>query len=131
MTDDETTCGKGLAKNAEVPAKLADLANAMAGLLEAHTRALDVGDESCRKEYDAYRRIADDWRGAEPVLHAIATQMAGYRDLAMGPHDDAVMAGPDFARAFERFVTAERELLRLLERQLDEYGPMLENLRRG
>ena len=127
----EQTCGKGLARNAELPARLADVADAMAGLLEAHTRALDVSDENCRQEYDAYRRIADDWRGAAPVLHAIATQMAGYRGLAMGPHDETALKGPQFAAAFERFVAVERALAELLDRQLGEYGPMLEDMRRG
>ena len=125
------TCGKGLAKNAALPAKLADVADAMAGLLEAHTRALDVTHEDCRKEYDAYRRIAEDWRGAAPLLHSIATLMAGYRGLAMGPHDEAAMAGPQFRDAFERFVAAERELAELLRGQLAEYGPMLDDMKRG
>ena len=125
------TCGKGLAKNAELPAKLADVADAMAGLLEAHTRALDVTHEACRKEYDAYRRIAEDWRGAAPQLHAIATLMAGYRDMAMGPHDEAVMGAPPFRDAFERFVASERELAELLKGQLAEYGPMLDDMKRG
>jgi hypothetical protein len=128
---DDWTCGKGLAKNAALPAKLADVADAMACLLEAHTRALDVTHEDGRKEYDAYRRIAEDWRGAAPQLHAIATQMAGYRDLAMGPHDEAVMAAPPFRDAFERFVVAERELAELIRGQLSDYGPMLDDMKRG
>lgn len=128
---EEWTCGKGLAKNAELPAKLADLADAMAGMLEAHTRALDVSHDDCRKEYDAYRRIAEDWRSAGPQLHGIATQMAGYRELAMGPHDDAAMAGPQFRDAFERFVNAERELAGFLKAQIAEYGAMLEGMKRG
>src|SRR5688572_14355893 len=123
--------GKGLAKNAALPAKLADVADAMAGLLEAHTRALDVTHEDCRKEYDAYRRIAEDWRGAAPKLHAIATQMAGYRDLAMGPHDEAALAAPPFRDAFERLVAAERELADMLRGQLAEYGAMLDDMKRG
>ena len=128
---DDMTCGKGLAKNAALPARLADVADAMAGLLEAHTRALDVTDEACRKEYDAYRRIAEDWRGAAPLLHAVATQMAGYRDMAMGPHDEAALSAPPFRDAFERFVAAERELAELLRGQLADYGPMLDDMKRG
>jgi hypothetical protein len=128
---DEWTCGKGLAKNAELPARLADVADAMARLLEGHTRALDMSHDACRQEYDAYRRVAEDWRGAAPVLHAIATQMAGYKDLAMGPHDQSVMTGPELVRAFERFVTAERELADVLKRQLDEYGPLLDQAKEG
>ena len=128
---EEWTCGKGLAKNAALPAKLGDVAEALAGLLEAHTRALDVTDESCRKEYDAYRRLAEECRGVAPQLHALASQMAGYRDLPMGPHDEAAMAGPQFTGAFERFVAAERELAGFLEEQIAEYGAMLEEMRRG
>jgi hypothetical protein len=50
MTED-WTCGQGLAKNAEVPARLADLASSMAGLLEAHTRALDVSNEGAARTW--------------------------------------------------------------------------------
>ena len=128
---DEWTCGKGLAKNAALPAKIGDLAEAMAGLLEAHTRALDVGHEHCRQEYDAYRRIADDWRGIAPQLHALASVMAGYKELAMGPHDEGAMRGPEFVRAFERYVTAEREVDAVVRAQLADYGPMLDEMRKG
>ena len=128
---EEWTCGKGLAKNAVLPARLGDLADAMAGMLEAHTRALDVSHDSCREEYDAYRRIADSWRGIAPQLHALASQMAGYKGLAMGPHDDAAMTGPEFARAFARYVAVERDVASVVKAQLDEYGPMLDEMRRG
>ena len=128
---DEWTCGKGLAKNAALPAKLGDVAEALAGLLEAHTRALDVKDENCRKEYDAYRRLAEECRGVAPQLHALASQMAGYRDLAMGPHDEAVMTEPQFTGALERLVAAERDLAGLLQGQIAEYGAMLDATRRG
>ena len=127
---DEWTCGKGLARNAALPAKLGDLTEALAGMLEAHTRALDMTSEACGQEYDAYRRLAEDCRGVAPALHALASHMAGYRDLPMGPHDEAAMSGPQFRAAFERFVNAERELAALLEGQIASYGAMLADMAR-
>jgi hypothetical protein len=57
--------------------------------------------------------------------------MAGYKDLAMGPHDEGAMKGPELLRAFERFVSAERELAEVLRGQLEEYAPLLEQARKG
>jgi len=37
------TCGKGLAAHSSLPAKLGDLTDAVADVLEIHTTALDLG----------------------------------------------------------------------------------------
>lgn len=83
MADDQT-CGKGLAEHSELPAKLGTLTVAVADILEAHMPALDLTDERSRREYDAYRGLAEDHRQTGIRLEAIARQMAGYLDLPMG-----------------------------------------------
>jgi hypothetical protein len=47
---DRPTCGEGLAANAVLPAKLADLMTARAEVLKRHTRALDPIDATAQKE---------------------------------------------------------------------------------
>ena len=46
---DRPTCGEGLAANAVLPAKLAELMAAQAEVLKRHTRALDLTDAAAQK----------------------------------------------------------------------------------
>ena len=123
--DDHPTCGKGLAENAVLPAKLAELTASVADILEAHMPALDLTDGRSRREYEVYRRLAEDHRQAGLQLEAIGKQMAGYRDLPMGRHDEKAMAAPAVVESFQRFVELERELLALLQRRVEQDREML------
>jgi hypothetical protein len=123
------TCGRGLAANAALPARLGDLVAAMADLLEQHTRALDLANADGRLEFVAYGSLAAAYRGVASDLAGLARQMAGYRDMAMGPHDMRVMADPNGqAAAFQRVIAVERDVLELLRTKVDEDEAML---RRG
>jgi hypothetical protein len=120
---DQPTCGRGLAANAALPAKLADLMAARAEVIERHTRALDMADPNAQQELDAYTSLARAHREIAAELARLAHQMAGYRDLPMARHDMQVMADPKGqAEAFQRFVALERELLALLHTSLEQSG---------
>jgi hypothetical protein len=123
--DDQPTCGKGLAENAALPAKLGDLVAALADVLEAHLPALDVTDAASLAERDVYLDLVREHREAAVQLKAIATQMAGYRDLPMGRHIETGMAALRVCDAFQRFIKSERELLALLQRRVEEDQEML------
>jgi hypothetical protein len=123
--DDYPTCGEGLAENAALPAKLGELTTSVAGILEAHMSALDLTDERSKREYEAYRILADDHRRAGLQLKAIGEQMAGYRDLPMGRHDTRAMASSAVAESFRRFVELELELLALLQGRVEQDRQML------
>jgi len=114
-TSDQQTCGKGLAENSVLPAKLGELMSAMAGNLDTHMKALDLTDPSSQVEYDAYEKLLKDVRQIAAELSVTASQMAAYRDLAMGRHDPAAMTHRRVKEAFEKFVQSKRELLELLE----------------
>jgi hypothetical protein len=127
--EDELTCGRGLAAHAALPALLAELTDSVAENLERHLKALDLRDENSRQEYDAYVELAKQHRETAARLRTTAAQMAGYRDLPMGRHDEAAMAEPQILEGFERLVRAEEALLALLQervrqerRQLSELG---------
>ena len=115
--EQQQTCGKGLAENAVLPARLAAVTNAQADVLEAHVKALDVDDEHARSEHDAYTKLVDEHRDAAARLRAVAERMAGYQDLPMGVHDDRAMTGPEPVAAFEAFVAMKEELRALLQEQ--------------
>ena len=115
--EQQQTCGKGLAENAVLPARLAAVTDAQADVLEAHVKALDVDDEHARSEHDAYTKLVDEHRDAAARLRAVAERMAGYQDLPMGVHDDRAMTGPEPVAAFEAFVAMKEELRALLQEQ--------------
>jgi hypothetical protein len=124
--NDQPTCGQGLAANADLPAKLAELMAAMADVLERHTDALDLTDSAAREEFDAYSALVQAHRTVADELASLAQQMAGYRDLPMGRHDEAALADPQGqAEAFQRLLTTERELLALLSAKVAEGEELL------
>jgi len=115
--EQQQTCGKGLAENAVLPARLGAVTNALADVLEAHVKALDLDDEHARSEHEAYTKLVDEHRDASARLRAVAERMAGYRDLPMGVHDDRAMTGPEPVAAFEAFIAMKEELRALLQEQ--------------
>ncbi len=128
-TQDEPTCGKGLAMNSWLPAKLSEVAAAMAEVLEYHTAALDTGDENGRKEYDAYSSLVTEYREIAERLDETAKHMAGYRNLPVADHDPKAMADPKNLQAFEKLVARKQELLELLQKTGEEDRNMLAEMR--
>lgn len=125
--NDQPTCGKGLAANADLPAKLAELTAAMAEVLERHTDALDLTDPAAREEFDAYSALVHTHRKVAGELASLAQQMAGYRDLPMGRHDEAALADPQGqAEAFRRLLTIEQELVAVLQAKVAEGEELLQ-----
>jgi hypothetical protein len=124
--DDRPTCGEGLAANAVLPTKLAELMAAQAEVLKRHTQALDLTDATAQKELDAYTRLERAHRGVASELASLAEEMASYRNLPMGRHDMTVMTDPKGqTEAFQRFVAVERELLALLQAKLEAEEKLL------
>jgi len=128
--DDPPTCGKGLAEHSVVPARMAGVLTALADNLAAHMPALDLTDANARKEYDAYNRLERSYRNIAARLQTTAQQMAGYRDLPMGRHDDKSMADAKSLAAFERYVKLEEELVTVLQESLRKDRQMLGSVRR-
>jgi hypothetical protein len=122
---DELTCGRGLAAHAALPALLAELTDSVAENLELHLKALDLRDENSRQEYDAYVELAKQHRETATRLRTTAAQMAGYRDLPMGRHDETVLAEPQVLEAFEHLVKTEEALLALLEERVRQERRLL------
>jgi hypothetical protein len=99
--DDQPTCGKGLAEHSALPAKVAELEDALAENLETHQKTIAA------------------------QLRETARHMAGYRDLPMGRHDERAFADPTLFEAFERFVKVEEELLALLQAAVERDRQLL------
>jgi hypothetical protein len=118
--DEQQTCGRGLAEHSELPARLAEVVEAMADNLRVHMQALELDDEPAREEHAVYLRLAEEQRQVAGRLRAIAGEMAAARDLPMGRHDPQTLASPEVADAFRQFVAAKRELGATLGRMAEE-----------
>jgi hypothetical protein len=116
---DQPTCGEGLAEYSSLPAKLAELTAAVAANLDVHMRALDLGDENASREHEVYVKLAHEHRAIAAHLEATADELAGYRDLPMGRHDEEAMSSPAAVEALKRLVDVEQDLLALLQQRLE------------
>jgi hypothetical protein len=125
----QRTCGQGLAATAALPAKLSELTAAVARNLEVHMQALDLTDAVAKQEHEAYRELAKQYRDIAAQLKATAEQMAGYRNLPMGKHDQEAMTSPRVLEAFEAFVKVDNELLTLLQGRMKQDQQMLTDIR--
>ena len=123
--DEEPTCGKGIAANAVLPAKLSELVTALADTLDAHRPALDLDEPAGRQEDEAYGTLVADQREIAARLESLARRMGGYRDLPMASHDMAVMAQPERMAPYARFVAIERELAGMLQQAVVDGEAML------
>ena len=126
---DEPTCGKGLAANAWLPAKLGNVSAAMAAMLDIHATALDFTDENSAREREAYLSLVGKYRAVAAQLHALATEMTGYQDLLMGRHDMTVMNDPNMAETFAELVRTKEDLLTNLQQRIEEERQMLAEMR--
>jgi hypothetical protein len=127
--EEQPTCGKGLAANSWLPAKLGDVCAAMAAMLDIHTTALDLTDENSAREREAYLSLVSKYRAVAAQLHALGEEMAGYRDMPMGRHDMTVMTDPKMAETFAEVVRAKDDLLTNLQQRIDEDKAMLAEMR--
>jgi hypothetical protein len=128
-TPEQPTCGKGLADNSVLPAKLGDLIAAMAENLAVHMDALDLTDQNSQAEHDVYERLVKELQQTAAQLQATANQMAGYRDLPMGRHDQKAMTRPRVRETFEKFVEQKQELLSVLGQTAERDSKLLEAMR--
>jgi hypothetical protein len=124
-----STCGQGLAESAALPAGLARVTEAMAGMLERHMTALDLSDPHSTVEHTVYGELAAAHRRIADQLRAAADRMDAQRDLPMGPHDMAAIMHPATVQAFQTLVDAKRSLLALLRDDADSDDAMLGMMR--
>jgi hypothetical protein len=128
---DQPTCGQGLAQRSALPAKLGELTASLADNLEVHTKALDLGDESATQEHAVYLRLVQQHRAIAAQLEAVAEEMAGYHDLPMGKHDPEAMSSPRVVTTFKSYAEVERELLGLLQEQVEQDQHILAGMQRS
>ncbi len=120
-SNQQWTCGMGLAVGGELPGRMADLLSVMARNLELHMRSLDGNDPAANEELIAYQRLIGRMRDVSGYLDALSAEMIGYRDLPMAPHDDAALNTPDVLEAFHALIASERSLAEYLTASADAF----------
>jgi hypothetical protein len=123
------TCGQGLAAHAPLHGRLAEFMDSMASNLEVHMTALDLRDASSRREHEAYASLLSQHRDIADRLARLSREMADYRDLPMGRHNDEAMFPERVAADFQRLVERESGVLETLRSQLDIHRMMLSKMR--
>jgi hypothetical protein len=113
--DSEPTCGQGLAYNAPLPAKMAEVTGLLADILELHLPSLDLTDPLSQREFEVYQELLSWYREISGRMRETARHMADQQDLPMGRHDLQAAASPQMAQTFATFVQRKRELLALLQ----------------
>ena len=113
------TCGMGLARGSEMPARMAGLLAVMARNLELHMRSLDGNDPIANEELIAYERLTSRMRDVSGYFEALAGEMASYRELPMAPHDDAALNTPQVHEAFQALIAQEHEFAGSLNASVD------------
>ena len=126
-TEQEWTCGMGLAVGGELPGRMADLLSIMARNLELHMRSLDSDDPAANDELVAYRRLTGRMWDVSGYLEALAGEMASYRELPMASHDEAALNTPEVAEAFEALIARERDLAAYLTASADAFAGAVES----
>jgi hypothetical protein len=129
-SEDQPTCGKGIAANAVLPDKIAAVVRATADVLHNHIRALDPKETNGKAEIDAYHRLIAEHRALSDRLEALAALMRGYRDLPMASHDMGVIMDQRSHDAFAALVSSEEDLFELIQERVNEHSRMLEEMRR-
>jgi hypothetical protein len=130
MTE-KRSCGEAMAEESSLPAKLAVLTECVANNLEAHMRALNLQDENARRENAAYHTLTTAHHEIADHLRATSEDMASYRYLPMSLHDAEALSAPEVSEAFDKFVTAEHDLLVFLQSRVVQDQATLREMRRG
>ena len=126
---DEPTCGKGLAKNAVVPERMARLLQATANVLENHIRSLNRKDSSGNREIEAYERLVRDHRAAAIQVDALAEAMRSYRDLPVAEHDMSALGDARSVDVMDALVRADEALLSPVRDRAAAHGEMLSSMK--
>ena len=129
-TEEQRTCGKGLAVNSALPARVSEVIDSLAENLELHMDTLDLKDPRARLEYDVYQGLAHAYRGIADNLMATAVKMYSYYDLPIAAHVDAKLSNPKIAAAFTKFTKLEEALIILLQNHIKADKTILAELPR-
>lgn len=127
-SDEQHTCGKGIAASGALPEKMSAVLRVMADVHQNHIRSLNPDEPNGKLEIAAYESLVAENRDLARRLDALAHLMRGYRDLPMPSHDMDVLTDQHSTNVFKALVDRERDLLTLMQERVKEWDSMLEGM---
>ncbi len=125
-SNQEWTCGMGLALASELPARMSTVLDVMGRNMELHTRSLNRANPASYDELIAYQKLIGRVREVSGSLLALAGEMDSYRDLPMGPHIEPELHTPEVTQAFRDLIQSERDLSDYLLASIDAFTSVVE-----
>jgi hypothetical protein len=120
----EPTCGQMVAGMAAIPAKLAEGADSVADIWEAHA-ALMGKDKDSQAEAKALRALAQGHRHIAAGLKKASEDMKKASSWPGAPHDMAKMTSdPKLNAASRKLMAAQKEIIALMQKSLADMEAM-------
>lgn len=126
-----TTCGQDVAASAEIPELWQALMNHVATNLEAHAVWVGVDSIAAKREHDALRRVAGEYRAMAEAAGRAAAAMKAMRDMAAAPHEPSKLDPARQERRMREKIAMQRELARLLLRHAADSDAAMDELDGG
>jgi hypothetical protein len=114
--DDEMTCGREMAGDAEVPDKLAHLMSHVATQMHRHATWVGTATPAARREHDTLERVATEYQAIADAGTRAAVAMRAMRDVPAAPHDPARLDRAAVAKWMREKIAMQRDFAKLLER---------------
>ncbi len=125
-SNQDWTCGMGLALGSEMPARMADLLTSWRAISSCTCARSTAATRLANEELIAYQRLTGQMREVSGSLEALAGAMADYRDLPMAPHDEAALNTPEVHDAFHELIAQERGFAEYLNASVDAFTAAVE-----
>jgi hypothetical protein len=120
----EPTCGQKVASMAAIPAKLAEGAETVAEMWEAHA-ALMGNDKESQAEAKGLRALAKGHKQVAASLKKESEEMKKAASWPAAPHDmDKMMNDPKSAAAMQKLMRVHREIIALMQKSLSDMEAM-------
>ena len=114
MQLEETTCGRELAQDAEVPELLGELWDLVATNMVTHAKWVGTATPPAAAEHDALVQIAREYRNIAAAAERASAIMKSLHDLPPAPHDPSRLVRPAQARFIRHKIDLQLKLADLL-----------------
>lgn len=131
MDVDEWTCGRELARDAEVPQLLAELWLHVATNMVVHAKWVGTDTPEAAAEHDGLTHIAREYRNIAAAAERAATIMQSMYDLQPAQHDVGRLDRAAQARFIRQKIELQLKLAELLVRHAEDSRRALSELEPG
>ena len=123
----EKTCGQMIAEKAVLPAKMAEVMQAVTDMMDAHAKyMLTNKDKDSKKEAAALQKLAKEHKALSASFKKTADGMKKLADLPGAPHDmGKMMADPAIQASMKAMLQTHKDMAALLQKEVTEMEGMM------